>query len=79
MAASLRGEEVILNKAGHPVARLVPIADAEKEARQARAAKRLAFIGMYRDAFAGYDTSIEALKADRRPEDRERRALEPDT
>lgn len=79
VAASLRGEEVILNKAGHPVARLMPIAEAEKEDRRTRAAKRLAFIGKYRDAFEGYDLSIEALKADRRPEDRERRALGPDT
>lgn len=79
VAASLRGEEVVLNRAGRPVARLVPIAEASDEDRKARAAKRLAFIGKYRDAFKGYDTSIDALKADRRPEDRERRALGPDT
>lgn len=78
VAASLRGEEVVLNKAGRPVAKLVPIDEASEDDRKARAARRLAFIGKYRNDFEGYDTSIEALKADRGGSDRERRALEPD-
>jgi prevent-host-death family protein len=49
IAASLRGEEVILSKAGKPVARITAIADAvaeEKERERAeRAAKMKAWIG----------------------------------
>jgi prevent-host-death family protein len=40
VAAALRGEEVILNKAGRPVARLVPEQSAVELEREAIAAKR---------------------------------------
>jgi prevent-host-death family protein len=49
VAASLRGEEVVLNRAGKPVARIVGLAEAaelDRAARQAeRAAQWDAFIG----------------------------------
>lgn len=49
IAASLRGEEVILSKAGKPVARIIPIedavADAKERERAERAAKMKAYIG----------------------------------
>jgi prevent-host-death family protein len=49
VAASLRGEEVILSKAGKPVARIVgledALADAQERARAERAAKWDAWIG----------------------------------
>lgn len=49
VAASLRGEEVILSKAGKPVARITAIedavADAKERERAERAAKMKAFIG----------------------------------
>ncbi len=45
IAAALRGEEVVLNKAGKPVARLVPDADAVGLEREARRAKREAWFG----------------------------------
>ena len=65
IAAAVRGEEVVLSKDGTPQVRLVPV-DEATEAEKARvAARRRAAIGMFADAFKGYDTSIEALKADR--------------
>lgn len=45
IATALRGEEVILNKAGRPVARLVPEKDAVELEREAIRAKREAWIG----------------------------------
>lgn len=76
VAAALRGEEVVLQKAGQPQVRLVPIEDAGRAKREAIAKRRVAAFGKYKDAFAGVDLSLEALKADRPdPDERERRAL----
>jgi prevent-host-death family protein len=52
VAASLRGEEVILAKAGKPVARIEPLesalADEKERVRAERAAKMKAFIGSFK-------------------------------
>lgn len=45
IAAALRGEEVILNKAGRPVARLVPEKEAMELEREALKAQREAWFG----------------------------------
>jgi prevent-host-death family protein len=42
VAASLRGEEVILAKAGHPVARIVALEDAATMAKEVAKAERIA-------------------------------------
>jgi prevent-host-death family protein len=52
IAAALRGEEVVLNKAGRPVARLVPEESAIELEREAIAAKRRAAIGFAREKYA---------------------------
>lgn len=52
IAAALRGEEVVLNKAGRPVARLVPDEDAVLVERDAKAAKRRAWFGSGADKMA---------------------------
>lgn len=76
VAAALRGEEVVLQKAGQPQVRLVPVGDASRAEREAIARRRAAAFGKFKDAFAGADLSLEALKADRPdPDERERRAL----
>lgn len=80
VAAALRGEEVILQKAGVPQARIEPLESAVQSSRDEIARKRKAAFGMYRDAFAGMDLSPEALKADRvaiDDEDRMRRKFGP--
>ena len=65
VAASISGETVKIARAGKAVVTLVPAPDVVEAAREERGAKRRAAFGMLRDDFAGYDTSIEALKADR--------------
>ena len=51
LAAALRGEEVVLQKAGVPVATIVPKPEALAIEREARAAKRVAAIGFARDKY----------------------------
>lgn len=65
IARALEGEEVILQKAGRPVLRLMPLADAERMEAERVAARRTAGVGAFRSAFSGADLSLEALKADR--------------
>ena len=76
VAAAPRGEEVVLQKAGRPQVKLVPLDDASRAEREAISKRRIAAIGMYKEAFEGFDLSLEALKGDRPdPHERERRAL----
>lgn len=74
VAAALRGEEVVLNKAGDPQVRLVPVEQAWALTRAEIGAKRRAASGMFREQARGYDHSLETLKAERGdPEERFRR------
>ncbi|MEZ5743778.1 MAG: type II toxin-antitoxin system prevent-host-death family antitoxin [Sphingomonadaceae bacterium] len=59
------GERVIIARDGKPDAELVPVREGRQLSREEIAAKRRAAFGMYRDAFKGFETSLEALKADR--------------
>jgi prevent-host-death family protein len=65
LTAALRGEEVIVSRAGKPQARIQPLEEARAEERERIAAKRKAAIGMFAKEFEGYDLSIDALKQDR--------------
>ena len=65
VAAAVRGQDIVLDKAGEPQVRLVPIGLSQTADRDAIAMRRTAAFGMWKDAFDGYDTSIAALKADR--------------
>ena len=78
VAASIRGEEVVLAKAGRPVARIVALPEVASEDAEARVARRMAAFGMYREAFAGWDTDIGPSMSDEEVEARERRILGPD-
>lgn len=65
VAAAERGEDVVLARAGSPRVRLVPLEHVEQERRRLLVEKRRKAFGFLKDAFVGYDTSLEALKADR--------------
>lgn len=78
VAAAMRGEEVVLDKAGDPQVRLVPVEEARALSREEIGARRRAAFGMFREQARGYDHSLEALKADRGdPEERFRRKFGP--
>lgn len=51
VSAAVRGEEIVLDKAGEPQVRLVPVGSASDAERERVAAKRRAAIGMWRDKF----------------------------
>jgi prevent-host-death family protein len=51
IAASLRGEEVILSKAGKPVARILALDTAINDAKVQRKAQWKAWIGSFADKF----------------------------
>jgi prevent-host-death family protein len=79
VAKALRGEDVVLDKAGNPQVKLVPVGSARELAREEIAARRRAAFGMYNKAFSGLDLSIEAIKAERGdPDDNFRRKFGPD-
>lgn len=80
VAASLRGEEVVLSDKGRAVARIVPIPTPvveTHEEREARARKRMANIGKWREAFEGYDTDPEPSMTDEEVEAKARRIFGP--
>lgn len=77
VAAALRGEEVVLQKAGRPQVRLVALEDADRAKREEIARHRVAAIGMYKEAFDGYDLDIEPSMTDEEVEERFRRKFGP--
>ena len=62
VAAAVRGEEVILNKAGEPQVRLSPVADATSAEHGRRAAKRSAAFGMWRERVGDRDIDVRRIK-----------------
>jgi prevent-host-death family protein len=61
VAAALRGEEVVLDKAGTPQVKLVPMAEAAQSKREEMAARRGAAFGMFANKYAHLHGS-EALE-----------------
>lgn len=52
VAAAMRGEEVVLQKAGAPQVKLVPVPEAEQARREEIAAKRKAAFGALAEKYA---------------------------
>ena len=77
VAAALRGEEVVLQKAGAPQVRLVPLKEASRAEREAIAKKRVAAIGFLKKEFEGYNTDIGPSMTDEEIEERFRRKFGP--
>lgn len=76
IAAALRGEEVVLDKAGTPQVKLVPMPEAEKVRREAIAAKRKAAFGAWADKYAHLkpeDTIVPPSMTDEEIEERYQR------
>lgn len=69
VAAAVRGEEVVLDKAGEPQVRLVTVSSAAPAEIERRAAKRRAAVGMFKDIIGDRDIDVQRLKADDRWEE----------
>ena len=65
VAAAVRGEEIVLDKAGTPQVRLVPVSDALTEDAIRIAREREAAIGMYDGDAEDPQLSLRNLKSDR--------------
>ena len=65
VAAALRGEEVVLQKAGQPQVRLVPVEEASRAEREAIARRRVASIGFAAGQFPELDVTPESIRAER--------------
>jgi prevent-host-death family protein len=78
VAAAVRGKEIILDKAGEPQVRLVPVEQVRAVTREEIGARRRAAFGMFREQAKCYDLSAQALKADRGdPDERFHRKFGP--
>jgi antitoxin (DNA-binding transcriptional repressor) of toxin-antitoxin stability system len=65
VAAAIRGEDIILDSAGRPQVRLVPIPAMTDSNVERRAQNRRQALGMFREEAAGLDIDVKALKAER--------------
>lgn len=73
VAAALRGEEVVLDKAGAPQVKLVPVAEAEKARLEEIAARRKAAFGALAAKYAHLrpeDTIVPPAMAEEEIEER---------
>jgi len=71
--AALNGEDVILQKAGVPKLKLVPIAEAERLDRERAVARRMANIGKYREKYKDIDLTVPASMTNAEIEQRYKR------
>lgn len=65
LRAMRAGERVIIARDGKPEAELVPAERNRGLTRDEITARRKAAIGMFKHAYKGFDTGVEALKAER--------------
>jgi prevent-host-death family protein len=73
VAAAMRGEEIVLDKAGAPQVKLVPVAEAEKARLEEIAAKRKAAFGALAAKYAHLrpeDTIVPSLMSEEEIEER---------
>ena len=62
VAAAVRGEEVILAKAGQPQVKLSPVAEASTTVTEARAAKRRLAFGIFTPLVGKRDIDVHRIK-----------------
>lgn len=80
VAAAQRGEEVVLERDGQAVARIVGLPISRRltrEEKEERAARRRAAFGMFAKSFEGVDTLIGPSMTDEEYDERVRRKFGP--
>lgn len=78
--AALRGEDVVLQKAGVPVANLVPRPERLAERRQQIGRRRRENFGLHRDKYTREELTVPEVQVDEYLEERfERKFGAPDT
>lgn len=79
VAASLRGETVTLQRAGKPLARIVPLPEAEAEERRKIGEKKRAAFGMFKHLVGDRQIDVPPSMTDEELEERWQRKFEPST
>lgn len=78
VAAAVRGEEVVVSKAGEPQVRLVAVPrEPTAEEKEQRRLKRLSALGMWKDIFEGVDVIVPPSMTDEEVEERWQRKFGP--
>lgn len=70
VAAAVRGEEVVLSRAGDPQVRLMPVGQRSEEELAARAARRLSAFGMWKGRTINPDGALAPIMTDEELEER---------
>lgn len=66
VAAAVAGQDIVLDKAGEPQVRLVPIEQDARAADEERARSRRSALGMYKHLVGGRDIDVNKIKAEDR-------------
>lgn len=66
VAAAVRGQDVVLDKAGEPQVRLVTVSSANAAEIERRASKRCAALGMFEHVVRDRDIDVQRIKSDDR-------------
>jgi prevent-host-death family protein len=69
LQASLNGEEVILARAGKPMARITPLADLQAAERKRIAEKRRSAFGMYKHLLGDREVEVTPLMTEEEQEE----------
>lgn len=64
VAAAVRGEEIVLDKAGTPQVRLVPMKECGAREREALTARRRSALGMFKHLIGDQEIDIRKIKND---------------
>lgn len=75
--AAVRGEDVIVSRAGKPQVKIVSMEEATREERKRIAARRVANIGYAREAARGLNFDVPPSMTEAEIDARERRILDP--
>ncbi len=75
--AAVRGEDVVIDRAGKPQVKLVPAEETRVGDRDRIAAQRMAAFGMWKDKFEGWDDEIGPSMTDEEVEERWQRKFGP--
>ena len=77
VAAAVRGEEVVLAKAGEPQVRLVAVTQKSQAEREAIVARRLATLGIWKDLLTEDESIVPPSMTDKELEERWNRKFGP--
>lgn len=77
VAAAVRGEEVVVSKAGEPQVRLIPVAERTQAEKAQIVARRLATLGIWKDLLTEGESIVPPSMTEEEMEERWNRKFGP--